>query len=54
VNQWRNGVFNRIRDAAKIRILSAEDLDRLGRPPIEGGLMMDFRVSPIHLISANN
>jgi hypothetical protein len=54
VHQWRNGVFNRIRDAAKIRILSAEDLDRLGRPPIEGGLMMDFRVSPIHLISANN
>jgi hypothetical protein len=46
VHQWRNGVFNRSRDAAKIQVLSGDDLDRLGRVPAEGGLVMGFRVIP--------
>ncbi len=46
VHQWRNGVFNRVRDAEKIRPLSAEGLEHLSKPPAEGGLVMDFRVFP--------
>lgn len=46
VYQWRNGVFNRIRDAEKARPLAAEDFERLGKPPTEGGLVIDFRVFP--------
>lgn len=46
VYQWRNGVFNRYRDADKAKPLSDEDFERLGRPPDEGGLVMDFRAFP--------
>ncbi len=46
VFQWRNGVFSRTRDAAKIQPLRAEDIERLGEPPVAGGLVMDIRVSP--------
>lgn len=46
VYQWRNGVFNRSRDAAKIHPLSGKDIEQLGKPPSEGGITMDFRVFP--------
>lgn len=46
VYQWRNGVFNRFRDAAKIVPLSAEARQRLTRTPAEGGLLLDLRVFP--------
>jgi hypothetical protein len=49
VHQWRNGVFSRSRDAEKIRPISGEDLEHLGKPPAEGGLVMDFRVFPYPL-----
>lgn len=45
VYQWRNGVFSRSRDGDRIRPLTAEDLERLGKPPAAGGLVMDLRVS---------
>lgn len=45
VYQWRNGVFSRSRDRAKIRPLSPADIERLGKTPGEGGLVMDLRVS---------
>ena len=47
VYQWRNGVFNRYRDAEKITPLSENDFERLSKPPSDEGLVMDFRVSPI-------
>lgn len=46
VYQWRHGVFSRSRDFAKIRPLSQQDLDRLGRSPSRGGLIEDYRVVP--------
>ncbi|MGE5027984.1 MAG: hypothetical protein ACM3JK_05880 [Betaproteobacteria bacterium] len=46
VYQWRNGVFSRSRDAAKIKPLSKQDLEGLGKTPAEGGMLMDFRVFP--------
>jgi hypothetical protein len=46
VYQWRNGVFSRSRDGAKIQPLSEERVEELGKPPAEGGLVMDFRVFP--------
>lgn len=46
VYQWRNGVFSRTRDAAKIQPLSQQDFDRLSLPPAQGGLVMDYRVVP--------
>jgi len=46
VYQWRNGVFSRHRDASKMRPLSQEELDQLGKAPSEDGLVMEFRVSP--------
>jgi Protein-glutamine gamma-glutamyltransferase len=53
VHQWRHGVFNRVRDASKIQRLSAEEFERLGRPPPEGGLVMDFRVFPYLLAGSD-
>jgi len=44
VFQWRNGVFNERRDAARIQPLSARDIKRLGAVPAEGGLVPDRRV----------
>lgn len=46
VYQWRNGVFNRIRDAAKSKPLSDRELEALRQAPAKGGLLMDFRVFP--------
>jgi hypothetical protein len=46
VYQWRNGVFSRVRDFAKIKPLSAEDIERLSKRPTEGGLLKSIRVSP--------
>lgn len=48
VYQWRNGVFNRHRDAKKIEPLSKDDYIRLGGNPSAGGLVQDFRVFPIN------
>lgn len=47
VYQWRNGVFSRSRDSAKITPLSKDDFKQLGKPPSDGGLVLDFRVYPI-------
>ena len=44
--QWRNGVFNRVRDAAKIQALSAADIARLSERPAAGGLLKSLRVTP--------
>ncbi|GAB2884871.1 hypothetical protein GCM10027046_11760 [Uliginosibacterium flavum] len=46
VYQWRNGVFSRSRDAAKIRKLSESDYERLEKTPAQGGLVLDLRATP--------
>jgi len=46
VYQWRNGVFSRSRDFAKIKPLTPQDMVRLSKRPDEGGLLNSFRVSP--------
>lgn len=46
VYQWRNGVFSRSRDSAKIQPLSGVNFEQLGKLPAEGGLVMNFRVFP--------
>lgn len=46
VYQWRNGVFSRSRDAAKIRPLTAEDIQHLSQRPANGGLVKGYRVVP--------
>lgn len=46
VFQWRNGVFSRSRDAARIKPLSEQDVERLGAPPAQGGIVTDLRVFP--------
>ena len=46
VYQWRNGVFSRSRDFAKIKPLSPPDMERLSRTPEEGGILRDIRVFP--------
>lgn len=46
VFQWRNGVFSRSRDFAKIQMLTVENMTLLGRTPAEGGLLTDMRVTP--------
>lgn len=46
VYQWRNGVFNRLRDAAKIKPLTEQDLEQLTRSLAEGGIIATFRVFP--------
>jgi hypothetical protein len=48
VYQWRNGVFNRIRDAKSIKPLSPEALARLTATPASGGIQLDIRVGPRH------
>lgn len=47
VYQWRNGVFSRSRDFAKIKPLSKGDYEQLSKSPLNGGLVLDFRVYPI-------
>jgi hypothetical protein len=46
VYQWRNGVFSRSRDAAKIKQLLPQDMERLSETPDNGGLLTDLRVFP--------
>lgn len=46
VYQWRNGVFSRSRDAAKIRPLSADEQALLTHTPAAGGLQLDVRAVP--------
>lgn len=46
VYQWRNGVFSRSRDSAKIKPLSGKGFEQLGKSPTEGGIVKDFRVFP--------
>ncbi|GAB3537776.1 hypothetical protein GCM10027343_01790 [Noviherbaspirillum agri] len=46
VYQWRHGVFSRTRDAHKVQPLRAEDFERLGRTPEQGGLVLDSRLVP--------
>lgn len=46
VYQWRNHVFSRTRDADKVKPLTLQDIERLGRPPADGGLVLSLRISP--------
>lgn len=46
VYQWRNGVFSRSRDFARIKPLMTGDLERLSETPAMGGLLIDMRVFP--------
>lgn len=46
VFQWRNGVFSRARDFAKIETLGEQDFARLRRTPAQGGIVTDLRVFP--------
>ena len=46
VYQWRHEVFSRSRDADKARPLTPEQLGGLSRTPANGGLQLDYRVSP--------
>jgi hypothetical protein len=46
VYQWRNGVFSRSRDFAKIKPLSPQDVARLSKRPAEGGLLKSIRITP--------
>jgi hypothetical protein len=46
VYQWRNGVFSRSRDAARIEKLSSARTLRLSLPPRQGGLVLRLRAVP--------
>lgn len=46
VYQWRNHVFSRSRDADKVKPLTARDIERLGRTPAEGGIVLSLRIAP--------
>lgn len=46
VYQWRNGVFSRSRDFAKIKPLTQHDIEMLSKRPAEGGLLKSIRVTP--------
>jgi hypothetical protein len=47
VYQWRNGVFNRIRDQKKIRPLTESAYQELLNTPKQGGLLLPYRATPI-------
>lgn len=47
VYQWRNGVFSRKRDAAKIKKLSSREFMHLSTTPEKGGLLLAYRAVPI-------
>ncbi|MDD5331161.1 MAG: hypothetical protein PHX38_14270 [Sulfuricella sp.] len=47
VYQWRNWVFSRSRDRARIKPLAPSELERLIKTPAEGGLLTDLRVFPL-------
>ena len=44
--QWRNGVFSRTRDRAKIRPLTELEMENLTKTPKEGGVVLDLRAFP--------
>jgi len=44
VYQWRNKVFSRRRDMAKVHPLTERDIEKLEATPEKGGLVMDMRV----------
>lgn len=46
VYQWRNGVFNSGRDAAKIKPLTQRQVQQLEQPPEKGGLVLSYRAVP--------
>ena len=46
IYQWRNGVFNRVRDAAKAKPLAPADYERLARSPAAGGMVLPLRIVP--------
>lgn len=46
VYQWRNEVFSRTRDAAKVVPLNSADFDKLAQSPDEGGLQLPWRLVP--------
>lgn len=46
VYQWRNGVFNRQRDAKRIKPLTSEQRALLSNTPSSGGLQLDIRAVP--------
>ncbi len=46
VYQWRNGVFSRSRDRAKIKPLTELELEGLIKTPAEGGVVLDLRAYP--------
>ncbi|GAO36471.1 hypothetical protein SCT_1878 [Sulfuricella sp. T08] len=48
VYQWRNGVFSRSRDFAKIKPLTPQDMIRLSKTPAKGGIQTDLRVFPYY------
>jgi hypothetical protein len=46
VYQWRNGVFSRSRDAAKLKPLSKQAFEQMGLTPEQGGMVMGYRLVP--------
>jgi hypothetical protein len=46
VYQWRNGVFSRSRDAAKLKPLSKQAFEHMGLTPEQGGMVMGYRLVP--------
>ncbi|NMM18371.1 MAG: hypothetical protein HHJ15_00175 [Rhodoferax sp.] len=46
VYQWRNKVFSRRRDVARVKPLSAADFERLSKTPERGGIQLDLRGIP--------
>lgn len=46
VHEWRNGVFSRSRDYARLQPITYADIDRLGAPPELGGLLEGIREVP--------
>jgi len=48
VYQWRNNVFSRSHDWAKIKPISSDLLEKLGSTPEQGGLLMAYRVVPYY------
>lgn len=46
VYQWRHHVFSHRRDKDKIESLTFEQLDKLGKPPQNGGLLLEEKISP--------
>ena len=48
VYQWRHKVFSRSRDVARIHPRSASEIEALAHTPEQGGLQLDYRLSPYY------